>query len=56
MILDMGDASRAYKLTMGQKACMADLVFILDPCEPDEYATIEEQEVFFDAWIKGEKR
>jgi len=56
MILDMGAASRAYKLTLGQQARMADLVFILDPCEPDEYATIEEQEAFYEAWIKGEKR
>ena len=56
MILDMGDARRAYMLTLGQQAHMKDLVFIFDQCDPDEYASIEEQEAFYDAWINGEKR
>ena len=56
MILDMGDARVAYKMTLGQRVLKEDLVFIFDPCEPEEYATIEEQEEFFKTWIKGEKR
>ena len=55
MILDMGDAIRAYKLTMGKQAKMADLVCIFDPCKLEDYATIEEQEAFYEAWIKSEK-
>ena len=55
MILDMGDAIRAYKMTMGKQAKMADLVCIFDPCELEDYATIEEQEAFYEAWIKSEK-
>lgn len=56
MILDMGDARVAYKMTLGQRVLREDLVFIFDPCEPEEYASIEEQEEFFNTWIKGEKR
>ena len=55
MILDMGDARRVYKLTLGQHASMKDLVFIFAPCDPDEYATIKEQETFYKTWIKGGK-
>lgn len=56
MILDMGDARVAYKMTLGQRVLKEDLVFIFDPCGPEEYATIDEQEEFFKTWIKGEKR
>lgn len=56
MILDMGDARVAYKMTSGQRVLKEDLVFIFDPCEPEEYATLEEQEEFFKTWIKCEKR
>ena len=56
MILDMGDARVAYKMTLGKRVLKEDLVSIFDPCEPEEYATLEEQEEFFKTWIKGEKR
>ena len=56
MILDMGDARVAYKMTLGQRVLKENMVFIFDPCEPEEYATLEEQEEFFKTWIKGEKR
>ena len=56
MILDMGDARVAYKMTLGQRVLKEDLVFIFDPCGAEEYATIDEQEEFFKTWIKGEKR
>ena len=55
MILDMGDALRAYKLTMGKRAKLDDLVDIFTPCEPKEFATIEEQAGFYDAWVRGPK-
>lgn len=56
MILDMGDAIRAYKLTLGKQAKMSDLVCIFDQCEPEDYATIEEQKAFYKAWVKSEKK
>ena len=31
-------------------AKMEDLVFIFDPCDPDDYASIEEQDRFYDEW------
>ena len=50
MILDMGDARKAYKMKLGYTAKMEDLVFIFDPCDPDDYASIEEQDRFYDEW------
>ena len=35
---------------------MSDLVCIFDPCEPEDYATIEEQKAFYEAWVKSEKK
>ena len=55
MILDMGDARKAYKMTLGKHVKMEDLVFIFDPCEPEEYASIKEQAGFYDEWIKTPK-
>ena len=56
MILDMGDAIMAYKLTLGKQAKMSDLVCIFEPCTPEDYATIEEQKSFYEAWVKSEKK
>ena len=42
MILDMGDARKAYKMKLGYTAKMEDLVFIFDPCDPDDYASMKE--------------
>lgn len=56
MILDMGDAILAYKLTMGKHALTKDLVNIFEPCELDEYATIEEQYAYYEQWINCEKQ
>ena len=55
MMLDMGDGSRAYHLTLGKKAKMDEIVSIFEPCEQDAYSTIEEQEAFYNAWASGPK-
>lgn len=55
MILDMGDAIKAYKMTLGKHVKLEDLVFIFDPCKPEEYASIEEQESFYNEWISTPK-
>ena len=53
MILDMGDADKAYKLSMGQKAVINNLVDIFEPCDPNEYASIEEQLSYYNIWVKS---
>ena len=53
MILDMGDADKAYKLSMGQKAVINNLVDIFKPCDPNEYASIEEQLSYYNMWVKS---
>ncbi|MBQ1326812.1 MAG: hypothetical protein IIY49_02110 [Eubacterium sp.] len=53
MILSMGEAIKAYQLTMGKQARMSDLVNIFAPCEVDEYATIEEQLIFYNDWLRS---
>ena len=53
MILSMGEANKAYQLTMGKQARMSDLVNIFEPCEVDEYATIEEQLIFYNDWLRS---
>lgn len=55
MILSMGDAEKAYKLTMGKHALKKDLVSIFEPCELDEYASIEEQYAYYEQWSKCKK-
>ena len=55
MILSMGDAIKAYKLTMGKHALTKDLVSIFEPCELDEYASIEEQYAYYEEWSKCKK-
>ncbi len=55
MILSMGDSIKAYKLTMGKHALTKDLVNIFEPCELDEYASIEEQYTYYEEWSKCKK-
>lgn len=55
MILSMGDAIKAYKLTMGKRAFTKDLVSIFEPCELDEYASIEEQYAYYEEWSMCKK-
>lgn len=58
MILDMGSGRKAYTLTMGEQAKMNSLVDIFEPCQIEEYATVEEQYIFFNKWFNsvGRKR
>lgn len=53
MILSMGDAMEAYELTMGKQARSKDLVNIFEPCECDEYASVEEQYAYYEEWVKS---
>lgn len=56
MILDMGSGRKAYTLTMGEQAKMNSLVDIFEPCQIEEYATVEEQYNFFNKWINSDGR
>lgn len=55
MIISMGDAIEAYELTLGKQALLNDLVNIFEPCEKDEYATIEEQCRYYEEWVMSKK-
>ena len=55
MILSMGEAIEAYQLTMGKQARTKDLVNIFESCEQDEYASVEEQYVYYMEWSKSKK-
>lgn len=52
MILSMGDAIKAYELTIGKQAHTSDLVNIFESCRYEEYASIEEQYHFYETWCK----
>ena len=53
MILSMGDAIKAYRLTLGKQASLSDLVNIFEPCEPNEYASIDEQLAYYQEWKRS---
>ncbi len=53
MIISMGNAMNAYELKLGKQATMKDLVSIFDPCDPDEYASIEDQYDYYQKWISS---
>ena len=55
MILSMGDAIKAYRLTLGRQASMKDLVNIFEPCKSDEYASIDEQLAYYKEWERSRK-
>lgn len=55
MILDMGSAIKAYKLRLGEKAKMKDLVNIFEQCDISDYANIEEQQLYFEEWKNSKK-
>jgi hypothetical protein len=55
MTRDMGSGRKAYKLRMGAPAKLEDLVSILDTGPDVTPVTVEEQEKFFNAWIKSLK-
>ena len=52
MARDMSKLLLAYQLLMGKHALMEDLVAIFDFADEDIVST-EEQQAFFNAWIKS---
>ena len=56
MILDMGDARKAYELTLGEPALMSDLVDIFTACEYDEYASNKEQYDYYEKWLESRRK
>jgi len=51
MARDMGQGLRAYKLTMGKHAAMADLVDIFTTGTDIQPVTVEEQRLFYESWL-----
>lgn len=49
---DMGAGLKAYKMTLGKRARMEDLVFIFDTGDDVEPARVSEQKEFFERWLK----
>lgn len=56
MLLNMGAGRNAYILKLGEQAKMSSLVDIFSSCNPEEYATIEEQHAFFKMWTESLRR
>lgn len=56
MLLSMGTGRKAYVLTRGKQAKMDSLVDIFAPCSSEEYATISEQEIYYNNWIDTLRR
>jgi hypothetical protein len=55
MARDMGQGRRAYKLTMGKQATMADLVDIFATGTDIQPVTVEEQRRFYESWLTDRK-
>lgn len=53
MLLGMGAGRKAYALTLGEQAKRSSLVDIFEPCELKEYASIDEQQNFFNKWCNS---
>lgn len=53
MIRSMGDGDRAYALTLGQPARVAELVDILRCDALYIPSTVEEQETFYETWVQS---
>jgi hypothetical protein len=49
----MMNSSKAYLLTVGKQAKVEDIVEIFDPCELDEITTVEDQNLFYQEWIRS---
>lgn len=56
MIMSMGAAEKAYRLTIGRPAKTADLVSIFDTAGDVVLSTVTEQEAFYDTWQKTQGR
>lgn len=53
MILSMGYGDKAYRLTIGEPAKMNSLVYIFEPCDEKDYASVDEQHSFFEEWCNS---
>lgn len=53
MSRDMGRGLKAYKLTLGQRGRMQDLVRIFDTGSDVQPATVAAQREFFNVWLKS---
>jgi hypothetical protein len=56
MARDMGGGMQVYVLRPGRGARLEDLVGTLDDAPPDQMATVDEQQAFFDAWFDAPRR
>jgi hypothetical protein len=53
MARDMGGGVMAYKLTLGQRGRMQDLVCIFDTGPNVQPTTVASQREYFDGWLKS---
>ena len=53
ILLSMGEGRKVYTLQMGEQAKLASLVDIFEKCDSDQYASIEEQYNYYEAWINS---
>lgn len=51
MVRSMGMGEKAYMLTLGKPALSKDLVNVLEFVDGEQYATVEEQEQFYEQWF-----
>jgi hypothetical protein len=51
----MMNSLNAYSLTIGKQAKAEDIVGIFDSCELDEITTVEDQNMFYQEWIRSLK-
>ena|ERR1700722_18017718 len=53
MCRDMGQGLKAYKMQLGQRAALADLVKIFDVGPDVEPSSVEEQKQFWEEWLRS---
>ena len=53
MSRDMSAGRKIYVCKMGESGRREDLADLFSPCEPDQVATVEDQEAFHSMWFKS---
>lgn len=56
MMIDMGASMLGYKLYMHQHAKLSDIVNIFDCDNSLDFVTVDEQEVYYEEWVKCAKK
>jgi len=56
MAVNMGNGGKAYRLTLGRPALMADLVDIFDTGPDVVPVSVEKQEAFFQTWLRSARK